>query len=187
MNYGRQILLGNPAERARFTGGLATPDVDQRGGIFGPQGYGGGIFDGSNALGQVEWKQADERGDVTAVQLAANDVLSRLGYTTIGADGAVGPRTCGAISLVAEKGTQADFSSLARVPTMGDILAVCDAHGGEWIRPAKAGGGVAPPAAKEEPAAPRARAGMGVNMTTVGLLVLFAGGAAFLWSRRRKR
>lgn len=53
MNYGRQVLLGSDAQRAAYTGGLVTPDVDTRGGSFGPQGYGGGIFDGTSALGNV--------------------------------------------------------------------------------------------------------------------------------------
>lgn len=48
-NYGRQVLL-NPS--TQYTGGLATPDINTRGGVFGPQGYGGGIFDGMSGLGQ---------------------------------------------------------------------------------------------------------------------------------------
>jgi hypothetical protein len=51
MNYGRQVLLDVPNYP---TGGMAAPDVNPRGGIFGPQGYGGGVFDGSmHGLGQT--------------------------------------------------------------------------------------------------------------------------------------
>lgn len=51
MNYGRQVLLDVPSYP---TGGMAAPDVNTRGGVFGPQGYGGGVFDGSmHGLGQT--------------------------------------------------------------------------------------------------------------------------------------
>lgn len=110
MNYGREVLLGNAAERAMFTGGLATPDVATRGGVFGPQGYGGGIFDGSTALSgtrsglgvddsRMPWKEYSEyTGDV---QGQLNARLHDAGYCPIPVDGYLGPVTCGAALEVA--------------------------------------------------------------------------------------
>lgn len=45
MNYGSRVLLSYDEQGREISGG--TADVDPRGGVFGPQGYGGGIFDGS--------------------------------------------------------------------------------------------------------------------------------------------
>ncbi len=51
LNYGAQTLVHRPEEQV--SGG--EPDAMVRGGVFGPQGRGGGVFDGSGtgALGQL--------------------------------------------------------------------------------------------------------------------------------------
>lgn len=98
-------------------------EVRQRGGVFGPGGYGGGIFDGSQggfgglgayygndrppeqaaagvfgALGQIY--AGVENPKVRRAQQLANDVLEALNYATIEEDGKLGPATCGAIAYV---------------------------------------------------------------------------------------
>lgn len=50
MNNGAFILLADA--EGRMGGG--EHDVNERGGIFGPQGYGGGVFDGAMALGAID-------------------------------------------------------------------------------------------------------------------------------------
>lgn len=85
-NYGRQVLL-NPS--MQFTGGLATPDINTRGGVFGPQGYGGGIFDGMSGLGQTST-------DIRAWQGMLNVELRNRGMEVIPVSGVVDPATCGA-------------------------------------------------------------------------------------------
>ncbi len=45
MNYGSRVLLSFDEQGREVSGGMS--DADPRGGVFGPQGYGGGIFDGS--------------------------------------------------------------------------------------------------------------------------------------------
>lgn len=48
MDYGRRVLLMTAEATEDVAGG--EPDVNPRGGIFGPHGGGGGLFDGTNAL-----------------------------------------------------------------------------------------------------------------------------------------
>lgn len=50
MNYGTSILLMDQ-DGWRVSGG--EPGVNPRGGIFGAQGYGGGLFDGNTSLGKT--------------------------------------------------------------------------------------------------------------------------------------
>lgn len=45
MNYGSRVLLSYDEQGREISGG--DSDVETRGGVFGAQGYGGGIFDGS--------------------------------------------------------------------------------------------------------------------------------------------
>lgn len=87
-----------------------------RGGVFGPQGYGGGIFDGSQmgfgGLGKSEqgaraigtdattpfvWMGASD-ARVARLQVALNRELTARGFQPIGTDGQLGPGTCGAIA-----------------------------------------------------------------------------------------
>jgi hypothetical protein len=51
MNTATEILLMTE-EGKRVPGG--ETDTRTRGGIFGPQGYGGGVFDGSSAFGAID-------------------------------------------------------------------------------------------------------------------------------------
>jgi hypothetical protein len=80
MNYGREVLLGSERNRRRFTGGLSTPDIATRGGIFGAQGYGGGIFDGS--LGETE---SGALGVLPLLVLAADALLLSAGVSAVAA------------------------------------------------------------------------------------------------------
>jgi hypothetical protein len=127
--------------------------VHTRDGIFGPGGYGGGLFDGSNmgfgglgatpsrllslhglgaseqaaagvqGLGALKWMGPTGDPVVTGFQLSVNKALSARGYKTIGTDGQLGPTTCGAWSWL---GGQADF-----VPDAA-IQAFQDAMGGDY-------------------------------------------------------
>jgi hypothetical protein len=89
--------------------------VHTRGGVFGPGGYGGGIFDGSDmgfgGLGCVEQAAAGVRGlgntpwqwmatdpQLAKFQVALNKELTARGYKPIGTDGQLGPATCGALT-----------------------------------------------------------------------------------------
>jgi len=97
--------------------------VKTRGGVFGPGGYGGGIFDGSQmgfgGLGSVAFEQAAAgigadtgafkwcskaspcpTGDprVSALQKALNTALKAHGFKPLTVDGKFGTSTCGAIS-----------------------------------------------------------------------------------------
>jgi len=106
-NYGRQVLID---QNYAFTGGLSAPGANVRGGVFGPQGRGGGIFDGSTqmsglgkalgSLGQYEnmpWGEYST--DTLGAQQAVNFVLRANDYCPIVEDGKLGPATCGALSL----------------------------------------------------------------------------------------
>lgn len=87
-NYGREVLL-NPNQH--YTGGLAMPDINARGGVFGPQGYGGGIFDGSMmGLGQTTTV------DVRAWQGLLNVELRERGMNLLPVTGVLDGATCGA-------------------------------------------------------------------------------------------
>lgn len=100
MNYGRQTLLNT-----RSVPSQAMPNVNQRGGVFGPQGYGGGIFDGmsgvglpvgesSNGNGKYPWLSFSEA--TQSLQFATNVELRMRDMPEIGTDGVLGPETCGA-------------------------------------------------------------------------------------------
>lgn len=96
VNYGREVLL-NP--NARYWGGMSTPDVAPRGGIFGPQGYGGGIFDGMSGLGQTDaeefpWGRFSEH--TQSLQFSTNVELAMRDLPRVAEDGVLGPETCGA-------------------------------------------------------------------------------------------
>lgn len=86
-NYGRQVLL-NPTSYP--TGGMAMPDINPRGGVFGPQGYGGGIFDGMSGLGQAS------SADIRSWQGLLNVELRERGLEVIPVTGAIDAATCGA-------------------------------------------------------------------------------------------
>ena len=85
-NYGRNVLL-NP--NPEYTGGMYLPDINPRGGVFGPQGYGGGVFDGMSGLGETTT-------DVRAWQGLLNVELRNRGMNVIPVSGVVDPATCGA-------------------------------------------------------------------------------------------
>lgn len=104
MNYGRAITLMD--EEGRVSGGME--DVNPQGGVFGPGGFGGGIFDqslGLAGLGSVKdpsggtWHNATSDPAVVAAQNDINVALKQVGYNPIPVDGILGPAVCGAYEL----------------------------------------------------------------------------------------
>jgi hypothetical protein len=181
MNYGREVLLGSERNRRRFTGGMATPDIATRGGIFGAQGYGGGIFDGS--LGQADETSTGTRheefpwgvssSETRELQGYINEILKAEGYCPIEQDGELGPATCGAIAEIAT------FEGEISVPPS------CNGH--QMRRPGK------PPCGSPKPlepfVAPRraSAAAGGSKMMFVGGAVLAVGLGAFFLTKKRRR
>lgn len=98
-NDGRKTLLelSNVPEQS-------MPNVNQRGGVFGPQGYGGGIFDGMSGVGLPVGQNSDEpkypwgqyAQSTQSLQFATNVELRMRDMPEIGTDGILGPETCGA-------------------------------------------------------------------------------------------
>jgi hypothetical protein len=97
-------------------------DVRVRGGVFGPGGYGGGIFDGSQmGLGSYEQAAAGVRGlgqenddfgivwgeysmGTQSLQTNVNGELDARGQPLIEEDGILGPETCGAVQYLENEG-----------------------------------------------------------------------------------
>lgn len=179
-NYGRDVLLGSPENRRRFTGGMAAPDVATRGGIFGPQGYGGGIFDGS--LGETEsgtrsadvpWGEYDK--DTEILQNQINALLQRYGFCPIAVDGELGPATCGAIKALREKG------EIIVAP------ATCQSTKAPSREPCGVARKAPAPTTTEPPPPRRAGVGSGGGMLLLGGFVLAMGAGAFILTKRRRR
>lgn len=131
-NYGRQVLL-NPS--TEYTGGLAMPDINPRGGVFGPQGYGGGVFDGMSGLGQTST-------DIRAWQGMLNVELRNRGMEVIPVSGVVDPATCGATLYLVNRYNDGEtvYSQLAEAFEAGTGEAVaeqCMAVPQPWPDPKK--------------------------------------------------
>jgi len=120
-------------------------DVNTRGGLFGPGGYGGGIFDGSQmgfgGLGQFEQAAAGVQGlgaesgayrwcsktepcpsgdpRVTALQKALNVALKAHGFQLLTVDGKLGAGTCGAIAW---SGTLPQSDPLWSTPGIDELM-----------------------------------------------------------------
>lgn len=186
MNYGRSILLGSESNRYRFRGGLETTDVATRGGIFGPHGHGGGVFDGSSALGEVTWRGESSDAGVAEVQARVNNILTGMGYSNIAVDGRLGGATCGALSLIADKGTAADWDSLGGAAALAEMLTVCGPHNADWVRPVKGGATRQPPASKKPTEPLRTSAGAGPSMFAVGVIILGIGTIAFIMTGKSR-
>lgn len=105
-NYGREVLL-NP----QTAPGQAMPSVRQRGGVFGPQGYGGGIFDGMSGIGlpvgaapsDSKYPWMEYSPSTQSLQFASNVELKMRDMPEIGTDGKLGPETCGAQQYLYEQ------------------------------------------------------------------------------------
>jgi len=120
-------------------------DVHTRGGLFGPGGYGGGIFDGSQMgfgatpsfeqasagimglgadTGAYKWCSRTEpcpTGDprVKALQKALNTALTAHGFKTLTVDGKCGAATCGAWGWT---GTLPQSDPFFSIPGIADML-----------------------------------------------------------------
>jgi len=91
---------------------MSGMQVRTRSGIFGPGGYGGGVFDGSNmgfggmgdyeqaaaGIGDIVWRGTTPDPQIKAMQVALNTELKARGFVTLTADGILGANTCGAIA-----------------------------------------------------------------------------------------
>jgi hypothetical protein len=133
-NYGREVLLNVPSYP---TGGMAAPDVNPRGGVFGPQGYGGGIFDGSmHGLGQLTTSA------VRDWQALLNVELRDRGYGVVPITGVIDKDTCGATLMLTNAYVAGEgvYSALADALDAGQGLAVagqCAAVQTPWPEPKK--------------------------------------------------
>ncbi len=107
-------------------------DVRTRGGVFGPGGYGGGIFDGSGmgfgGIGCTEQRGRGllgmgatseppfvwmAKGDprVSRLETALSKELASRGFKPLSVDGQLGPKVCGAIAWLGTLGATVDFAS----------------------------------------------------------------------------
>lgn len=180
-NYGRHVLL-NP----QSVPWQAGPSVRQRGGVFGPQGYGGGIFDGMSGIGTVVGATSSN-GDgakypwmeyspaTQSLQFATNVELDMRDMPEIGTDGVLGSETCGAQQYLYEEAGLAEHKPPAS----------CQAFQYP-AQPSAPAPGPGPAPAAPAPEVPSRVAGMG----TVGF-VLIAGGIAaagvYLATRKGRR
>jgi hypothetical protein len=122
-NYGRHVLL-NPS--FTLTGGMAAPSANTRGGVFGPQGYGGGIFDGMSGMGSPVGLGAsdaelhpwlEETEATRTLQGDANSELVVRGLPQIATDGVLGPITCGAVQVLSQPNDSNQGNPAFSVPT----------------------------------------------------------------------
>lgn len=132
-NYGAEVLL-NPTPEP--SGGMYLPDINPRGGVFGPQGFGDGIFDGMSGLG------ATGATDVRQWQALLNVELRDRGMNTIPVSGIVDEATCGAtLALVsAYNAGETMYGALADAFDRGtglEIAAQCSSIPQPWPEPKK--------------------------------------------------
>lgn len=116
-------------------------DVNTRGGVFGSQGYGGGIFAGMNGLGSYEQAAAGVRGlgavwrgktkDQAVVELQGqlNRFLDKCGYKGISTDGIVGPATCGAVAFLSSPHAESCDRSMVTSSLTGELItSLCEGY-----------------------------------------------------------
>lgn len=188
-NLGRQTLL---EVSSMYSGGMASPPVNPRGGIFGPQGYGGGIFDSSNqdmsGLGQSEggypWGEPSQ--DTLRAQQDVNLILRANQYCEVVEDSKLGPVTCGSIQAAQTMNLPQVYGiNLPSVPPTCQSFTAprhLEMEGG-CTGPVAPPPGPAPPQ-EETPLLRRKRAGMGTTGFLVIAGVVAAGGIYFATRRK---
>lgn len=176
MNYGRAITLMD--DEGRLVGG-GMQDVNTRGGVFGPGGFGGGIFDQSLGGLGATWGNTASDPEVVKWQTDINTALKEVGYNPIPVDGRLGAETCGAYQLFLNDAAIRDRVSDATYEKISSYnVGPCNGY----TLPTKASG------AGPGPGPGTSQAGMGGDMNTILMVggIAALGLGAFLLAKKKR-